>query len=36
MLTVPNFISLLRFPLALLFLQENLLCRATAVSKRQI
>lgn len=31
MLTVPNFISLLRFPLALLFLQENLLCRATAV-----
>jgi CDP-diacylglycerol---glycerol-3-phosphate 3-phosphatidyltransferase len=31
MLTIPNFISLLRIPLALLFLQDNTLLRAIAI-----
>lgn len=31
MFTLPNFITLLRFPLALAFLQDNVLIRATAV-----
>lgn len=31
MMTLPNFLSFLRFPLAFLFLQENMVCRVFAI-----